>query len=97
VNARQHWTWTSVTRDEQNLIIVEIEDMRDGPEGAQLLSKLVVVDVGADNAGRPITSAVIEPVDPSTRSGGRKMPTLTANQRTMLSVLDAAPGRPDDR
>ena len=81
-----------VIRDDQNLIIVEIEDMRDGPEGAQLLSKLVVVDVGQDNAGRPLTSAVIEPVDPRTRSDGRKMPKLTANQRTMFSILDAAAG-----
>jgi hypothetical protein len=81
-----------VVRDDQNIIIVEIEDMRDGPEGTQLLSKLVVVDVGADNAGRPLTSAVIEPLDPNNyRSDGRKMPKLSANQRTMFSILDAAP------
>jgi hypothetical protein len=80
-----------VVRDEQNTIIIEIEEMRDGPEGTQLMSKLVVVEVGADNAGRPLTSAVIEPVDPnSRRSDGRKMPKLTANQKTMFSILDAA-------
>ena len=35
-----------ITRDEQNNIIAEIEDMRDGPEGAQIASRLVVVEVG---------------------------------------------------
>ena len=80
-----------VTRDDQNTIIAEIEEMRDGPEGAQIMSCLVVVGVGDDNAGRPLTSAVVEPVDPSTRTDGHKLPELTRNQRTMFSIVDAAP------
>jgi hypothetical protein len=85
-------TQIKVTRDDQNNIIVEIEDMRDGPEGAQIASRLVVVDVGIDTAGRPLTSAAIEPVDPTTRrSDGHKLPHLTKNQRSMFSILDSAP------
>jgi phenylpyruvate tautomerase PptA (4-oxalocrotonate tautomerase family) len=79
-----------VVRDENNTIVVEIEEMRDGPEGTQLMSRLVVVDVGEDNAGRPLTSAVVEAVDPGSRSDPRKMPKLTGNQKTMFSILDAA-------
>jgi hypothetical protein len=77
-----------ITRDEQNNIIAEIEDMRDGPEGAQIASRLVVVEVGADLTGKHITSAAVEPVDaPLAR---QKLPRLTPNQRTMLSLLEEA-------
>jgi hypothetical protein len=51
-----------------------------------------VVDVGTDRSGKPLTSAAIEPVDPTTRrSDGQKLPHLTRNQRTMFSILDCAP------
>jgi hypothetical protein len=80
-----------VTRDEQNNIVAEIEDMRDGPDGAQILSRLVVVDVGADVAGKPLTSAAVESVDPGVGAGGRKLPKLTKNQRTFFSILQGAP------
>jgi hypothetical protein len=80
-----------ITRDEQNNIIAVIEDMRDGPEGAQIASRLVVVEVGQDVTGKPTTSAAIEPADAVLP----KRPTarLTPNQRTMLSLLEeAGPG-----
>jgi hypothetical protein len=80
-----------ITRDEQNTIIAEIEDMRDGPEGAQIASRLVVVDVGTDRAGKPLTSAAVEPVDPGVGAGGRKLPKLTKNQKTFFSILQSAP------
>jgi len=80
-----------ITRDEQNNIVAEIEDMRDGPEGAQVLSRLVVVDVGEDRAGKPLTSAAVEPVDPGVGASGRKLPKLTKNQKTFFSILQSAP------
>jgi AAA domain len=46
-------TQIKVVRDGQNVIVAEIEDMRDGPEGAQIMSRLAVVDVGTDNADDP--------------------------------------------
>ena len=77
-----------VTRgDVDNLITVEIEDMRDGPEGAIIVSRLQVVDVATDRAGKTITSAVIEPAQgpPPPR-----IPKLTKKQRIMLAVLQDA-------
>jgi hypothetical protein len=80
-----------ITRDEQNNIIAEIEDMRDGPEGAQIMSRLAVVDVGSDVAGKPLTSAAVEPIDPIAGAGGRKLPKLRKNQRTLFLILQGAP------
>jgi hypothetical protein len=77
-----------ITRDELNNIIAEIEDMRDGPEGAQIASRLVVVEVGADLTGKHITSAAVEPVDAPVAK--QRTPRLTPNQRTMLSLLEEA-------
>jgi hypothetical protein len=80
-----------ITRDEQNNIIAVIEDMRDGPEGAQIASRLVVVEVGQDAAGKPVTSAAVEPTDAVTAIPPRAR--LTPNQQTMLSLLEeAGPG-----
>jgi AAA domain len=78
-----------ITRDEQNNIIAEIEDMRDGPDGAQILSRLAVVDVGTDVAGKPLTSAAVEPIETGVGAGGRKLPKLTKNQRTFFSILQS--------
>src|SRR6516225_7410341 len=86
-----------ITCDEQNNIVAEIEDMRDGPEGAQVLSRLVVVDVGEDRAGKPLTSAAVEPVDPGVGASGRKLPKLTKNQKTFFSILQSAPKNPAKR
>ena len=81
-----------VVRDEQNNIVAEIEDMRDGPEGALIASRLVVVDVGTDTAGKTLTSAAVEPADGA--GAGQRKPRLTPNQQTMLSILEDAPTGP---
>ena len=80
-----------IDRDDQNNILAGVEEMRDGPEGAQIASRLVKVMVGEDIKGKPLTSAAVEPTDaPATRQRG---PKLTPNQRTMLVLLDeAGPG-----
>lgn len=80
-----------ITRDEQNNIIAEIEDIRDGPEGAQIMSRLAVVDVGSDVAGKPLTSAAVESIDPIAGAGGRMLPKLRKNQRTFFLILQGAP------
>ncbi len=72
---------------QKGTIVVELEDMRDGPEGAQITSRLVVVDVGTDRSGKPLTSAAIEPVAPGTFKRRVKM---TKNQATMFSLLEEA-------
>jgi AAA domain len=78
-----------ITRDEHNNIIAEIEDMRDGPEGIQVASRLVVVDVGEDTTGKRITSAAIEPID-KLEGPARPRHRLTPNQATMLALLEEA-------
>src|SRR5262245_50262480 len=81
----------SVKRDASDRVIVEVEYMKDGPEGDIIASRLKPVKVGKDQEGEPITSCVIEPVDvaPITVSDAR----LTPNQQTMFSILHAAGDR----
>src|SRR5262249_22704860 len=44
---------------------VTVEEMRDGPDGVQIVSKSKLVDVGPDSGGRPLTSLVLEPHEPN--------------------------------
>jgi hypothetical protein len=48
----------SVKRSPDDHVIVEVEWMRDGPEGERVVSRLKQVQVGTDTAGDPITSCV---------------------------------------
>ena len=65
--------------------------MRDGPEGAQIVSRLVVVDVGADRADKPLTSRR-RAGRPWGAAGRRKaVAEADKNQRTMFAILQAAP------
>jgi hypothetical protein len=77
-----------IDRDERNNIIALVEEMRDGPEGAQIASHLVAVMVGEDVKGKPLTSAAVEPTDAPAASQPRAK--LTPNQRTMLTLLGEA-------
>jgi AAA domain len=59
----------AVTRDRGSMQIqVEVEMMRDGPEGTIVQSVLVPVEVGKDINGKPLTSLVVQPIDPSSPS-----------------------------
>jgi hypothetical protein len=51
----------AVKRDGTDEIVATLEWMKDGPEGAELISKLESVTVGVDDNGTPITSCVIAP------------------------------------
>ena len=53
----------SVKRNGDENIVVSVEWMKDGAEGATLASKLKTVVIGTDDHGLSITSCVIEPVD----------------------------------
>jgi AAA domain/Bifunctional DNA primase/polymerase, N-terminal len=55
----------SAVRDSEHgdLVTVEVQAMRDGPEGARVVGRRKVVEVGVDRNGRPITTVVIEHVD----------------------------------
>jgi hypothetical protein len=46
-------------KDEADRIYTEVEEMRDGPNGAKTCSRLKVVELGRDDNGDPITSCVI--------------------------------------
>ena len=53
----------AVRRDGQDNIVVTVEFMKDGPEGAIIASNLRRVELGFDEDGDPITSCVIVPND----------------------------------
>jgi hypothetical protein len=84
-------TQLKVTRGEseaeKGMIAVEVEDMRDGPEGAQVTSRLVVVEVGTDRSGKQVTSAAVEPMAQSTAERRVKLP---KNPATLLRILEEA-------
>jgi AAA domain len=57
----------AVKRDAGNCISVRVEWMKDGgSEGESIVSRLEVVEIGADDDGEAITSCVVVPVDSST-------------------------------
>ena len=53
----------AVKRDASNNIDAVVEASKDGTLGLEIVSRLVVVDLGLDDDGDDITSCVIEPVD----------------------------------
>jgi hypothetical protein len=53
----------AVTRD-CDVVTVTVKDMRDGPEGAQIVARKHEIEVGEDAGGRPLTSVVLVPHEP---------------------------------
>jgi hypothetical protein len=53
----------AVMRDSNDNIIVTVEEMKDGPHGDVVASRLDVVDVGVDEDGEKITSCVVVPTE----------------------------------
>jgi AAA domain len=53
----------AVKKDDAGIITATVEFAKDMPEGATLVSRLKVVELGTDPDGDPITSCVIEPVE----------------------------------
>jgi hypothetical protein len=64
----------AVKRDAADNIVVEVERMKDGPEGARLASRLEAVEIGTDVDGDTISSCVIVPSEAvSPAASGRKL------------------------
>jgi AAA domain len=53
----------AVKRDASDHITLEVEWMKDGPEGDVVVSRLDAVEVGTDEDGHPIRSCVVVPAD----------------------------------
>jgi hypothetical protein len=80
----------AVKRDAANNVVVEVEWMKDGEEGAKIASRLEVVDVGTDTYGAPITSCAILPADDVPADKTAKPTRMPANAKTALKALKDA-------
>jgi hypothetical protein len=54
----------AVKRDVANNVVVTVEWMKDGPEGAVIGSRLETIELGLDDDGDEISSCVVEPTEP---------------------------------
>src|SRR5262245_8461987 len=82
----------AVKRDATDNITLEVEWMKDGPEGHVLVSRLERVAVGTDDDGHPITSCVVVPADGSVVTTTSKAPRLPKAAQTALRALVEAIG-----
>ena len=74
-----------VRRDVGDVVVTEVEYMKDGAQGDQIASKLKPVLVGLDEDGEEISSCIVEPADiPTMQDKGDK---ITKNQRTYFTIL----------
>jgi hypothetical protein len=69
---------SAVKRDRIGRVITVVEFMKDGAEGEKTTSRLVVVDLGYDEDGEPITSCIVaradEEISPTSGTGTGKPP-----------------------
>jgi len=79
----------AVKRDASSNILVTVECMKDGPEGDVIASRLEKVELDMDDDGDPLTSCVVVPVEASAAKV-EIGPNLSANQKTMFSILHDA-------
>jgi hypothetical protein len=83
----------AIKRDAQDNIIAAVEYMKDGPQGAELASRLEVVELGFDDDGDTITSCIVVPVEGAatpTRKAAR--PKLAKGAKIALRALHEAIG-----
>jgi len=73
----------AVRRDEADNIVTTVEWMKDGPDGAELVSRLHVVNVGTDD-GDEITSCVVVPAACADRKPKLKLPPIPRAARDQL-------------
>lgn len=89
----------AVKRDKA-IIVATVEYMKDGPEGDEIASRLVIVDdIGTDDDGQPIVSCIIEPSDARTQKP-RRSPTGqngTAFQLLRKALADHGQDPPNSR
>jgi hypothetical protein len=80
----------AVKRDAADNVVVTVEWMKDGPEGAVIVSRLEQVDVGTDADGDKITSCVVVPGDPEARGDASKSAKLPKAAQIALRALAEA-------
>jgi AAA domain len=83
----------AIKRDAQDNIIAAVEFMKDGPQGAELASRLEVVELGIDEDGDTIMSCIVVPVEGAatpTRKAAR--PKLAKGAKIALRALHDAIG-----
>jgi hypothetical protein len=74
-----------VERDAAQNIVVTVEHMKDGAEGAQLACRLEQVEVGQDSDGDAITSCVVDPVEDAPKAVSLRK--LSDRQQLALDAL----------
>jgi hypothetical protein len=79
----------AVKRDKSGNIVATFEYMKDGPEGDEIVSQLVVVEVGTDEDGEPITSCVVESLAAGAKTA-KPASRLSAAQQRALDLLSDA-------
>jgi len=82
-------TQIAVSASESGNHMARVEFAKDGEDGAEIGFTLRQIELGEDPDGDALTSCVVEltePAEPATSSG----PRLTANQATMLDILNEA-------
>lgn len=80
----------AVKKDGSGGISATVEFMKDGPEGEQVFSRLLSVEVGTDSDGDPITSCIVEAEgdgQAKPKVDARKLPNLTDAQKLALDAL----------
>jgi hypothetical protein len=94
----------AVERDNAGIITVKVEWLKDGQEGAEIVSQLEQVELGADSYGDPIVSCVVvaddqmarvlaTPASQITRPGVAKLKPKTKLGLDQLRACIAAAGR----
>jgi hypothetical protein len=93
----------SVRRDQAKNVVTSVEYMKDGPEGDTLVSKLLVVEVGKEPDGHPITSCVVSALgdgeaqeQKAAVQGFALRPTEEPVFRALLTALRKAPVAPNE-
>jgi hypothetical protein len=81
-----------VSRDDDGNVLVRVEHMKDGPEGAEFASRLDLVDLGADEDGDPKTSCAVVPTEVMAKAKGPKLPEGTKLALEKLQELVASDG-----
>jgi hypothetical protein len=80
----------SVHRDGAHNVIVTVEAMKDGAEGATITSRLEPVDLGVDEVGEPITSCVVKPVEGAPDAARKPTKKLAPAAQIALRALQKA-------
>jgi AAA domain len=74
------------------VVVLEVEMVKDGEAGAVVASRLKGVTVGIDEDGEAITSCVVEPAEFNAGSRPPKVPTLSNIEQIALKALQYAIG-----